>query len=130
MVPPQMELAYSRLLSFDIGRAQSNASDDPQQEEGAPASAAPHGYDVLVSLNLREASPLLCCYTLCAWLGLRSLPGIPAPVLTPAALVASAQVRVICAKNLLGNDWWNGLSDPYVLVMLTPPDCGASIQYK
>ena len=129
MGPPQMELAYSRLLSFDIGRAQSSASDDPQQEEEAPGSAPPHGYDVLVSLSRREASPLLC-YMVCAGLGPRPLPGIPVPVLTPASLVASAQVRVICAKNLLGNDWWNGLSDPYVLVTLSSPGGGAPIQYK
>ena len=52
--PPQMELAYSRLLSFDIGRAQSDASEDAQQQEEAQGAVPPYGYDVLVSR--RDAS--------------------------------------------------------------------------
>lgn len=37
---------------------------------------------------------------------------------------------MICATNLLGNDWWNGLSDPYVVVTLITPDGSTQIKYK
>lgn len=32
------------------------------------------------------------------------------------------QVRVIQAKNLPSDDWWNGLSDPYIVAHLVAPD--------
>lgn len=43
-----MDTAYSRLQSFDIGRTQSDASEDTAQEKATPGAAALHGYDVLV----------------------------------------------------------------------------------
>ena len=81
-LPPQMELAYSRLLSFDIGRAQSDASDDAQQQQEEAAGASPpHGYDVLVSLSRQAASgSLLACSAAWFWCAL----GLPLPSACPA----------------------------------------------
>ncbi|EFN59404.1 hypothetical protein CHLNCDRAFT_137906 [Chlorella variabilis] len=39
-------------------------------------------------------------------------------------------VRVIQCTNLPGHDWWNGRSDPYVIIRTTTPGEGGELQYK